>query len=207
MGLVIFSPEKIHQKLLVFFLIFILNSQNLLAQYPSSLSEEDRTFLEKIQRDSFAYFVKFSNPKTGLVFDSSSPGAPSSIAATGFALAAYGIAQKHGWIGYRQAYEIIDKTLKTLETKAARRNGFYYHFIDSVTGKRIWSSELSSIDTALLIAGVLLAGQYFKGNIEKRAQKLYESIDWQWMLNGSFLLCHGWRPESGFLPNYWDMYS
>ncbi len=176
--------------------------------YGFDLSKNDRAFLEKVQKDSFAYFEKFANPETGLVFDASRAGSPSSIAATGFALAAYGIAQKHGWIGHKEAYEKSNLLLKTLETKAAHYNGFYYHFLDPATGKRTWSSEASSIDTALLAAGALLAGEYFQGtDLQKRAAKLYERINWIWMLNGTLLLSHGWKPERGFLPYYWDMYS
>lgn len=170
------------------------------------LSEKDRTFLEMIQRDAFKYFEEYSDPETGLIHDSSSKNSPASIAATGFALASFAIAQKHGWIGYRDAYETVDKIFKILETKAANQNGFYYHFLDASTGRRAWSSEASSIDTALLMAGVLLAGQYFT-NLRQRAARLYESVDWPWMLNGTELMSHGWKPNSGFIPYYWDIYS
>ncbi len=172
------------------------------------IAQSDREFLEKIEKESFIYFQKFINQKTGLVLDSSSPGSPSSIAATGFACAAYAIAQSHGWIGYREAYQMIERIFETLETKAAGKNGFYFHFLDPSTGSRTWSSEISSIDTALLMAGILLAGEYFKGTeLETRAQKLYAKVNWKWMTNGSLLISHGWKPKQGFLPYYWDMYS
>lgn len=174
--------------------------------YP--LMEEDRALLQMVQKDSFAYFQKYIHPRTGLVLDSSSPGSPSSIAATGFGLAALGIAHKHGWVGYREGYQTAERILRTLESKADTKNGFYYHFLNPENGKRAWVSEVSSIDTALLAAGLLLAGDYFKGTkVERHANRLYERINWPWMLNGSYLLSHGWKPERGFLPYYWDTYS
>ncbi|PIQ85481.1 MAG: Tat pathway signal protein [Candidatus Omnitrophica bacterium CG11_big_fil_rev_8_21_14_0_20_45_26] len=191
-------------------LVFILHASAipLSAGQADSLAESDRHFLNQVQRDSFYYFLKFRNPHTGLTLDSSSPGSPASIAATGFALASFAIAKGNGWMGYRDAYEAVEQVLTTLESKAAGHRGFYYHFLEPNSGKRAWSSELSSIDTALLMAGVLLAGEYFKGtDLYTRAQALYEKVDWDWMLNQSLLMSHGWKPSSGFLPHYWDMYS
>ncbi len=199
---------------MVRFLARIFLAVSLLLPFPfanaqeTPISDEDRAFLEMIQRDSFAYFRKFAHPATGLVSDSSSSGSPASIAATGFGCAAFAIAQKHGWIGYRDAYQTVDKIFRTLEMRAANQNGFYYHFLDPPTGKRTWSSEASSIDTALLMAGVLLAGEYFQnGDLKARAEKLYEKVNWPWMLNGTEQMSHGWKPGRGFLPYYWDMYS
>lgn len=173
-----------------------------------ALSPEEQAFLAKVQEDSFLYFRTFADAGTGLIHDVSSFNSPASIAATGFALAVFAIAQRHGWMGYRESYQSIDKIFKTLEKQAANKNGFYYHFLDAKTGRRAWGSEASSIDTALLMTGVLLAGQYFKGtDIYARAEALYEKVNWEWMLNGSGMLSHGWKPENGFLPHYWDMYS
>lgn len=171
-----------------------------------TISNED--FLRKVQKDTVRYFIECSDPRTGLTWDSSSPGSPSSVAATGFSLAALTIAQEHGWISYAQAYRQILRTLRTLYKKAQHKNGFFYHFLDPKTGRRTWASEASSIDTALALAGALFAGQHFKGTpIEALAQKIYRRVDWGWMLNGSDLICMGWKPESGFLPYYWDSYS
>lgn len=154
------------------------------------------------------YFIKCSDPQTGLTRDSSRPGSPASIAATGFSLAALAIAQEQGWISYAEAYNRILKTLKTLDKKAQHKNGFYFHFLDARTGRRTWRSEASSIDTALVLAGALLAGEYFKGTpIETLAKKIYRRVNWKWMMNKSDLICMGWKPESGFLPYYWDSYN
>lgn len=173
-----------------------------------TLSEEDRHFLEKVERDSLGYFLTHSHPETGLTRDSSRPGSPASIAATGFALASFAVAESRGWISHEEARSRIQLTLKTLLHQAEHKNGFFYHFLDWKTGRRAWGSEASSIDTALLVAGALVAAQHFKGTeIEKMAQALYERVDWKWMMNGSTLVCHGWKPESGFLPYYWDSYN
>jgi hypothetical protein len=174
----------------------------------AAIGANDLKLLKKIQQDSFNYFVHYTDSNTGLTSDSSRPGSPASIAATGFALASFGIATTHGWISYKEAYQRIEIALKTLLKKNTNKNGFYYHFLDSRTAKRIWDSEASSIDTALLIAGALLAASYFPGtNVEKLAQKLYEEVKWPWMLNDSLLFAHGWKPNQGFLPYHWDMYA
>ncbi len=169
---------------------------------------ETTILLNQIEQDTLQYFIRMSDKMTGLTRDSSRPGAPASIAATGFALAAVAIGESRGWIPKKQAKAQIRKTLKTLLTKAQHQNGFFYHFLDSRTGRRVWSSEASSIDTALLIAGALLAGLYNPGSdIERMAHDLYERVDWVWMTNGSSLICMGWTPENGFLPYYWDSYN
>ena len=189
----------------VLILLFLFSS---LAFADPPLSSEDRTLLEKIERDSIEYFLRQSNPKTGLTKDSSRPGAPASIAATGFSLASLAIAESRGWISYSTAYDQIHKTLQTLRHEAEHQNGFFYHFLDPKNGKRTWGSEASSIDTALLLAGALLAAQYFEGtDIPRLVKDLYERVDWKWMMNGTSLVCHGWKPESGFLPYYWDSYN
>ncbi|MCM8775922.1 MAG: hypothetical protein NC930_06210, partial [Candidatus Omnitrophica bacterium] len=149
-----------------------------------------------------------SDKISGLTRDSSRAGSPASIAATGFSLATVAIGASRGWVAADQAYEQIRKTLKTLLTQAQHKNGFFYHFLDPRSARRVWASEASSIDTALLIAGALLAGQYYPGTeIQRMAENLYERIDWQWMMNQSSLMCMGWKPESGFLPYYWDSYN
>ena len=167
-----------------------------------------KEFLRTIQKDALGYFLRCSDSRTGLTRDSSRPGSPASIAATGFSLAALCIAQEQGWVSYSEAYEYILKTLQTLDRKAQHKNGFFFHFLDARTGRRTWGSEASSIDTALVLAGALLAGEYFKGTpVEKLAQKIYRRVNWKWMMNGSDLICMGWKPENGFLPYYWDSYN
>jgi len=164
--------------------------------------------LEKIQKDTFQYFLRVRGKKTGLIRDSSRPGMPASIAATGFGLAAFAIAADHGWIDDDYARERIRQILDTALKKAEHEKGFFYHFLDPESGKRSWSSEASSIDTALFLAGALLAGEYFPGtDIQKMAGQLYERVDWRWMMNGSDLICMGWTPEGSFLPYYWDTYN
>ncbi|MBI3306619.1 MAG: hypothetical protein HYZ84_02265 [Candidatus Omnitrophica bacterium] len=173
---------------------------------PETLS--DTELLSKIEKDSLGYFIRMSDKVTGLTRDSSRPGSPASIAATGFALAAVAIGGSRGWIDSDQAYEQLRKTLKTLLTKAEHEKGFFYHFLDGRTGRRVWTSEASSIDTALLVAGALLAGKYYPNTeIDRMAQDIYRRVDWKWMLNNSDLVCMGWTPESGFLPYYWDSYN
>ena len=176
--------------------------------FAQELSVTDHELLNKIEQASLQYFIRLSYKTTGLTKDSSRSGSPSSVAATGFSLAAIAIGQSRGWISPDAAQKQIEKTLDTLLHKADHKNGFFYHFLDVQTGKRVWNSEASSIDTALLVAGALVAAQYYPGtSIEKMARKIYERIEWRWMMNNTMLMCMGWKPESGFLPYYWDSYN
>jgi len=190
---------------LVFFIALSLFPVALPAFEPSA---EDRLLLDKIEKDTLQYFTRFSDKVTGLTKDSSRPGSPSSVAATGFALAAYAIGSSRGWIAQDYAYARILTTLQTLRHKAAHEKGVFYHFLDVRTGNRVWGSEASSIDTALAVAGALLAARYYPGTeIEKLAHEIYERVNWKWMMNNSDFICMGWTPESNFLPYYWDSYN
>ncbi len=192
---------------ITFFLAVSFFSHSLSAS-AYNLTPAEAKLLEKIERDTFQYFLEQSDNNTGLVKDNSRPGAPASISATGFGLAALAIAANRNWIAPELAQLKILKILKTLDSDASHKNGFFYHFLDAKTGKRTWKSEASSIDTALLVAGALTAAQYYPGTeIEQHALKLYERVDWKWMLNNSDFICMGWTPENGFLPHYWDSYN
>lgn len=174
----------------------------------ASYETTERDLLNKIEQDTLQYFVRLSDKDTGLTRDSSRPGSPSSVAATGFALSALAIGGSRGWLSRDFAYSRILITLQTLKHKASHQAGFFYHFLDSRTGHRVWSSEASSIDTALAVAGALLAAQYYPGTeVEKLAKEIYERVQWKWMMNGSDFVCMGWTPESKFLPYYWDSYN
>jgi hypothetical protein len=176
------------------------------AEVAADLDEE--AFLNKLQYDSILYFARESNPANGLIKDSSRPGAPCSVAAVGFGLAALCIGESRGWIDTQQVYDRVLKILKTFRDVVPNEHGFFYHFLDMRTGSRAWNSEVSSIDTALFLAGALFAGEYFKGTeVERVAKQIYWRVDWPWMMNGRKVMCMGWRPEQGFLWYYWDSYS
>ncbi|MFZ6647795.1 glucoamylase family protein [Undibacterium sp. TJN25] len=176
--------------------------------------------LSSLQKDSFDYFLHEANEKNGLICDKTKENWPASIAAVGMALTVYPIGVERGFMSRTHA---IKRTLTTLRfladseqstsPTATGYKGFYYHFIDMETGARAWDCELSSIDTALLIAGALTAAAYFQqdteGETEIRhlADMLYRRIDWKWMLAGAPVLCHGWKPESNFLPWHWEGYD
>jgi hypothetical protein len=183
------------------------------------LSRHDELFLEDLQRRSFQYFWEQADPQTGLVPDRArNDAAPldenhrnvASIAATGFGLTALCIAAERKWIEDTQARERTRNTLRFFDSRAFQEHGWFYHWLDAKTGERRWKSEVSSIDSALLLAGVLTARQYFKDDLEivKLATRIYERVDFRWMLNGHpLLLSHGWKPESGFLKPRWDTFS
>ena len=169
---------------------------------------DDEKFLHELEKDSFKYFIGEANPENGLIKDSSRPGSPSSVAVVGFGLTALCIGAERGWMPKRKAYKRALQILRTFKNDIPHEKGFFYHFLDMRTGKRAWNSEISSIDTALFLAGALFAGEYFKGTeVERLSKELYERVEWPWMLNGKDVLCMGWMPESGFLHYYWDTYS
>jgi beta-glucosidase len=187
----------------------------------AAIIREDDAFLEDLQRRTFQYFWEHSNPQTGLTLDRTrTDGTPpppgeshhkvASIAATGFALSGYCIAADRSWITAAQAKERTRNTLDFFANRQEHKNGWFYHFVDEETGERRWRTELSSIDTALLLGGVLTVKHCFKDDPEivRLADKIYRRIDFQWMLNGDpYLLSHGWRPETGWIPNRWHDYS
>jgi hypothetical protein len=184
-----------------------------------SLPWRDEVFLEDLERRQFRYFWEQADPNTGLVADRArTDGAPldenhrnvASIAATGFGLTAICIGAEQQWISRDEAKERVRATLRFFSARAEQFHGWFYHWLDARTGVRRWDSEVSSIDTALLLAGVLTARQKFRDDeeIERLATVIYERTDFKWMLNHHpTLLSHGWKPESGFLKTRWDTYS
>jgi hypothetical protein len=184
---------------------------------PVSLA--DRAFIEELEHRSFEYFWEQADHGTGLVLDRARVDGgrakgPSrdiaSIAATGFGLTAICIGAEHGWISKEEAAERVRVTLRFFADKATSEHGWFYHWMDVSTGDRKWDSETSSIDTALLVAGVLTAGRYFSDDPEivQLAGDIYSRVDFQWMLAGDpLLLSHGWRKDKGFIKNRWDTYS
>ena len=182
------------------------------------LGNDDPAMLEDLRRAIVDYFLKETNFQTGLVADRTQPGSPSSIAAVGMGLSVYVVAVERGILPRADA---IQRTLKLLrffksspqgpEPDSTGYKGFYYHFLDMQTGRRAVQCEVSTVDTAILLAGVLTAANYFTATdskdekeIRDTAEFLYRRVDWKWALDGAATLSHGWQPESGFLPYRWD---
>lgn len=194
--------------IVLFFHLACTTDFTLNAEAVQEVAGPNEQFIDKLEYDSLLYFAGEANRENGLIKDSSRPGAPCSVAAVGFGLTALCIGESRGWIDREQVYKRILRTLITFRDEVPNEHGFFYHFLDMRTGSRVWNSEVSSIDTALFLAGALFAGEYFKGTeVEKIAQEIYERVEWPWMLNGKRFLCMGWKPEEGFLWYYWDSYS
>jgi hypothetical protein len=184
-----------------------------------TLTAQDNAFLEDLSYRAFRYFWEQADAKTGLVLDrSKTDGSPSdenhrmiaSIASTGFGLTALCIAAERRWIEPAKARERIAATLRFFAERATHQHGWFYHWMDAATGERRWQSEISSIDTALLLGGVLAARGYYQSDaeIKRLATAIYERVDFAWMLAGHpTLLSHGWKPETGFLNSRWTDYS
>ncbi len=163
-------------------------------------------------RGSFDFFWEQANstpgsPGYGLIRDRY-PGSEgiASMASVGFGLTAYLVGIEKGYITYEQAYERVDKTLDTL-LSMDRVEGFYYHFVSMSTGKRAWDSELSNIDTAILMMGVLSVGEYFGGDIAEKAMQIYREVNWPWFIDPNRnMFFMAYTPEKGFA-GHWDFYA
>lgn len=188
-----------------------------MAEQPSLTDEQ---LLDGLQSAAFAYFLREVNPANGLVADNSRDESPVSIAVVGFALSVYPVAVERGWM---ERTEAVTRSLAALRffsgsdqsgsPTATGYAGFYFHFLDIQTGGRVWRSELSMIDTALLVAGALTASMYFTADapdeIELRGlvDALYGRIDWPWAQGDGATIRQGWKPESGFLHYGWEGYN
>ncbi len=179
-----------------------------------ALSLEEEQLLEEMEKANFAFFWEQANATTGLVKDRCSvrqadTSIVASIAATGFGLTALCIGEHRGYASLPDARERVITTLRFLWEKMQNHRGFFFHFANVQTGERIWDSEISSIDTAILLCGVLTAKQHFGDSpqITRLASDIFDRVEWTWLSEDTNLLPHGWSPSTGFLPYRWDYYS
>jgi hypothetical protein len=181
------------------------------AESPATQRGADDPFLDTLERRTFDWFWKTANPKNGLVPDRWPRESPCSIAAVGFGLAGYAVGVERGYISRDEAMEQVRNTLdffwqapQSDEPAASGYRGFFYHFLNMQSGLRQWGCELSSIDTGLLMCGVLFCREYFDGassrerEIRDRADALYRRVEWNWMQPRPPLVCMAWNPEKGF---------
>lgn len=180
----------------------------------------DRLLLDALQREAFEYFLNEVNPANGLTADKTQADWPASIAATGLALSCYTVGVERGFMTREAAVQITLTTLRFFRNSvqstakdATGYKGFYYHFLDMKTGRRSGSCELSTVDSAFLLAGALAAAAYFdqetgeEREIRALADELYRRADWRWAQHGGATLTHGYRPKSGFLKYRWSGYD
>jgi hypothetical protein len=191
-------------------------------------SARESAFLDTLSRRTFDFFWETTNPRNGLTPDRWPTKSFSSVAAVGFALTAYPIGVEHGWVTRDAARERVLTTLRFFwtapqgptGTDVTGYRGFFYHFLDMETGRRFATVELSTIDTALLLAGALTCRQYFdredSGEREVRAlaDSIYRRVDWNWARDDEVLVRMGWHPEPaseqnprGFIPSQWAGYD
>jgi hypothetical protein len=191
-----------------------------LALRPKAFTSDD-DFLEYLQATAFDFFWFEANPANGIIRDRTQPTSPASIAAIGFGLSAICIGVNHHLITREQAADRVLRTLQTLYTEpqgpqktgVIGHKGWFYHFLDFETATRFRNSELSSIDTALLLAGILDTQQFFSRETDREktirslAEQIFDRIDWRWMLNAGDTLSMGWHPETGFISARWTGYN
>jgi len=186
-------------------------------RFPRTFSDRE---LGLLQFSTLLYYLHETNPDNGLVRDKTDPDAPVSIAACGMGLATIPIIVERGVLIRDFAAKITVKRLRYFlqcpqgpEPDASGYKGFFYHFLDIETGRRVWQCELSILDSAFLLAGALTVGVYFDRNtpmeieIRDLAEALYNRADWNWARNGGTTLTHGWRPETGFIEHRYQGYD
>ena len=183
------------------------------------ISNSDDEFLEDLSRRAFLFFWEQSDPQTGLVLDRVRANGDNiggrnlevaSTAVTGFSLTAMCIASERRWVDPTLIRERVRASLHHFVYHQEHVRGWYYHFVNRSTGARVWASELSTIDTALLLAGVLTAQQYYRDDTEifALASSIYNRVDFPWMFDNQTILLHmGWRPETGMLRSEWASYD
>ncbi len=178
-------------------------------------NKRDEVFLDDLERQGCLFFWEQASPNTGQVLDRArndlsgarDPRRMASIAATGFGLTALCIADQRGYLPHAQIVDRVRTTLHWHLNNLPEVHGFFYHFTDIETGERIPGVELSSIDTSLLLCGVLTARAYFDDeSIRNSAKQIYERVDWPWMQNGGKTFSMGWHPDKGFLDSRWERY-
>jgi hypothetical protein len=193
------------------------NRQPSTAPPPPTLPAGSTQFLDTLQHRTFGFFWDLTNAANGLTPDRAPTQSFSSVAAVGFALTAYPIGVERGWITRSQASDRVLTTLRFFwqapqsasSTQVTGYKGFFYHFLDMQTGYRFETVELSTIDTALLLAGVLVCKEYFDGSspdeiaIRALADSLYRRADWNWASPRAPLVSMGWTPEEGFHTYDW----
>jgi hypothetical protein len=184
--------------------------------YRTTIREDvDPIVLEELAL-SFDFFWETANkdessPGFGLIPDryhtaTAQVGSVASIASVGFGLTAIPIGVENGFITRKEGEERVYNTLLTLEN-LDRRHGFWFHFLDMKTGQRVWESEVSIIDTAILINGALTAGRFFGGRTEELSRALYEDIEWSWYYDSTISKFYmGYKPETGF-EGHWNGYA
>ena len=178
--------------------------------------------LDDMEERAAQYFYEQADPTTGLIYDrarANGLGLPeggithayrsaSSIAATGFGLSGLCVAAQHGYLKSAACERRVERVLAFFAERCQHEHGFFYHYIDIVTGARIGQTEVSSIDTSFLLSGVLHCKQFFNSReIDKLASTIYHRVDWPWMLDGGTTLSMGWTPENGFIKYRWDIYA
>jgi hypothetical protein len=179
----------------------------------TGLSRAQNLLLDEVERRACLFFWEQADPSTGLVRDRVAiEGADerrvASVAATGFGLSALCIAEQRGYLTTSEARGRAEVTLRYLARKMPHKRGFFYHFVDMTSGARAYECEVSSVDTAWLLCGVLHARAHFDTpRVRIFANDILRRVDWNWMLNEGPTLSHGWTPEQGFLPYRWDEYS
>lgn len=178
-------------------------------------SAADLSFLDDLERQACLFFWEQASPANGQMLDRAGnnlngvmdPRVTSSIASTGFGLAALCIADSRGYQPHAQIVDRVQTTLSFHLNQMPEENGFFYHFNDVNTGQPLAGSEVSSIDTAILLCGILTARAYFAdAQITSLATQIYERVNWPWMLNGGKTFAQAWLPSSGFEPGRYDTY-
>ena len=190
-----------------------------------SLTAEDEAMLDSIQHKTLLFFLNEHHPEWGIVKDRAADWAPASIASTGFGIASFAVGVERNWMTREEAAKItlnildfLTGSVQSADTSASGYKGFYYHFLRLNTGTRAWRCELSSVDTGLLMMGIIFARNYYNldNDVEKRIRSqaaiILERIDWNFMVmpdTGKYAntISMAWTPDHGLHNMGWSGYN
>ncbi|MFL0565205.1 glucoamylase family protein [Microbacterium sp. 179-I 1D1 NHS] len=134
---------------------------------------------------SIRWLWRFSTPSgvgTGLVLDKDDLPDVATVAATGFALAAWCVGVERGILDRGDVLDRVRGTVRTLEHTVPQKNGFLAHFVDATTGERQGRSEYSTIDTTLALCGAVVAASFLDdAEVTAAVDRMLERIDWDWI--------------------------
>jgi len=146
----------------------------------------EKTVIEKELKHAFNFFWHEANKDRqskgyGLILDRTNNKELSSIASVGFALSVYIIGIERDYITAEEGMKRIKGTLHTLLNNVPHYKGFFVHFANMIDGSRYKKSEFSTIDTAIVLNGLITVESYFEqdSDIQSMSKAIRNRVDWE----------------------------
>lgn len=178
----------------------------------------DAEILEMVQKDALKYFWDFAESNSKLArerYHTDEPGADASTITTGgsgFGMMNLLVGIKNGFIPRAEAVSRLTVAFNFLQN-VERFHGAWPHWIDGNTGKVKPFSTFDIggdlVETAFLAQGLICVREYFKNStdsgeqaLSKKADELWQGIEWSWYTQGQNVLYWHWSPDYNFQMNH-----